>query len=890
MSGAEGTSRFARLRARRFALLLAAVVLAGAALRVYQLRDLPAGLFCDEAALGYNAWAISHFGIDENGVRFPLFVWSFGGYKNPVYVYGAMLPIGVLGLDEFSLRLTSALFGTGTIIGLFFLGRAVIGPWAGIWAAALLAICPWHLHFSRIAFELISFPFLFVIGLVFLIRFTQGRRTLPLAFFFLGGCLYAYAVAKLFVPLFLIGFGLLYLPTVWRRWREWLIAVPVLLLTVAPVVQFDLAHQRGSRYFENTSILRADAPPEELARQFGKNYAEFFSPDFLLERGDRIVRHAVRGHGELYRFFVPLLALGGVVLLFRRDRAGLLILWWLALYPAGASLMNEIPSASRGFIGAAAFCLVAGVGIAAALRVLGWIGHWRPLALALQLAGVAALGWVAHPEVSRYLHLYFVEYPKYSAPTYGGFQYGYREAVQYMESQRANYDLLMMTATEVNQPYIFALFYARMDPREFRRTLYPGYLILDPAEYRRYSVDQRVLYAMRESDLTYFSDYDVHKTIVAPGGQVEFVIAEARKRKLFITNWLALGLFDNRGGAGVHRDFIDIAEISRRRYEGKYGETYWRPMSPQFIRVDFNAFFATQDREHPMNPEEVCAYALATADVPAARAAVLEIGGSGDLGVAWLNGRSLTPVPQRFGPDTKRRPIELRSGLNALLIKSCEGVGSWYFTARVTDPDGKDVPDVVFRAEIPDAEQPLPPVPPPPAGDLQVVEGFREVLRFRHTQDTYPDYRGGTRSWWTYQRDNEAEVAWLTAPPPAKRPTVVAFTASMGEQAGDSELWVNGQYVLSFDTGVDYTTRHWERGAYRLIFSGKQIIAGNSGIFVLVVPPEAVTPGTPLELRVIPARGDGNAWFMIKDYADTAAVEHITPELVAEMQHPTWEE
>ncbi|MGH9317238.1 MAG: glycosyltransferase family 39 protein, partial [Thermoanaerobaculia bacterium] len=137
-------------------LSLLLILLTAGVLRIVSLRDLPAGLFCDEAALGYNAWAILHHGVDENGVKLPLFLWSFTGYKNPVYLYTAMLPIGLLGLDEFSLRLTSAAFGIATVLALFLLGRALYGNKAGLAAAALLAICPWHIHFSRIAFEVIS--------------------------------------------------------------------------------------------------------------------------------------------------------------------------------------------------------------------------------------------------------------------------------------------------------------------------------------------------------------------------------------------------------------------------------------------------------------------------------------------------------------------------------------------------------------------------------------------------------------------------------------------------------------------------------------------------------------------------------------------------------------
>ena len=72
---------------------LLVVVLAAAYLRIHNLADLPAGLYCDEAAMGYNAYAIGTAGIDENGRPWPLFIWSFGGYKNPLYIYAAALPV-----------------------------------------------------------------------------------------------------------------------------------------------------------------------------------------------------------------------------------------------------------------------------------------------------------------------------------------------------------------------------------------------------------------------------------------------------------------------------------------------------------------------------------------------------------------------------------------------------------------------------------------------------------------------------------------------------------------------------------------------------------------------------------------------------------------------------
>ena len=874
-------------RAQMLALLV--VVALASVLRVYRLKDVPAGLFCDEADLGYNAYCLGTAGMDENGVRFPLFIWSFGvSYKNPVYIYTTALPVRLFGLDEFTTRLPAALYGVGTVIALFFLGRALFNPWVGLFAAILLAVCPWHLHFSRIAFELISFPFLFVTGLVFLVRYTQGRRTLAAGLFFCSSCIYAYAVAYLFVPLFLTGFGLLYLPTMVRRWRETILALLVLGATVSPAALFLYRHQQtGTQYFRNTTNLAETVNLREQGERLLHNYQEFFSRVFLFESGDPIVRHSVRGFGELLPVYAPFLLLGAVVCLFWRDRATKVVLWWLALYPLAPSLMTEIPSASRGIIGAPAFCLLAAIGLAAALKALAWIAHWRPLALAAQTAAIAVTAYFLVPQVTRYLQAYFVDYPKYSAPTYGGFQYGYRDAIHYMESQRSNYDLLMLTATDVNQPQVFPLFYNHVDPRDWLKRHDLGYLILDPSEYARYSVKQRVLYALRPSNLDMFTDYTVKKEIVAPGGQVEFVIAEVRARKHFLAHWLGLGLFDNEAKAGVARNFIDSQNLPRGPVAGAFGNVEWTRIAQQFVRVDLNVTYARSHPRYLGNPEWVCAYAVTTVRSETARTGFLELAGSDDSAQVWLNGQSLTTWPLLLGDDPKRRPIELNAGDNELLVKSCETIGSWYFSARVVDDKGVDLPGVTTAAEIPAT------VPGParsaPQELPQLVDGFGAIVRFKTDYHQYPDYRGaGAQAWSVAVRDQGTDLVWQSAPCPEQKPTVVAFHASTSDEQGDFDLYVNGTHALTFHVGPGSDMRSASQGDYALTFVPKAHVAGNSGIALLSVPAAQITPGQPIEIRVVPKSGDPAAWFMVQSYPDTIAIEQLTPEQASEAVHSPW--
>lgn len=864
---------------------LALVTLLAAGLRIYDVGDHPAGFYCDEAGLGYNAYTIANAGTDENGNRFPLFFWSFGvSYKNPAFIYAAAIPVKLFGNTEFAVRLTSALFGTGTVIGLFFVGRTLMGPWLGLFAAFFLAIVPWHLHFSRIAFELISFPFFFVWGLHFFIGFLKGRSTLPAAMFFFGLCFYAYAIANLFVPLFVIGATLLFLPTFLRRWGQSAIALVVLAATIAPIGNFyyERFGSTGSQYFRNTTHLQPDAPLGPQIERTWLHYQRFFSPEFLFERGDPIVRHAVPGFGELYPAFLPLLLLGIVVALAYPNRATKLIVWWLALYPLGASLMTEIPSATRAIIGVPAFCLLTAIGAVAILRALGWIGRWRPLALTLQSAAIGAGLYFLAPEVDAYLRAYFLDYPAQSAPGYGGFQYGYRESIQYMESRRDEYDVLMLTAVEVNQPQVFPQFYRGVAPGQPN-----GYLILNPAEFGRYSTDRRILAQVRPTDLDLFDDFEVHREIVAPDGHTEFVIAELRSRKNFVSQWLVLGLFENDSGTGIDRDHIDPADLRRDGYPGAFGPAYWRRISPQFVLVDLNQFFVRADPRHPGNPEHACAYAVVTVQSDTPQSAQLEISGTDDVARIWLNGRSLTPYPLRLGTPIQRRPIDLLAGNNQLLIKSCENVGGWAFRARLTDLEGKDLQGI--RA-IPEIHDTPPSAPSAYAADVQVVEGFGEVLEFGLRHERHEDYRGGTESWWVFVHDQQGEVSWRTAAPPAAQSTVFAFAGTRSHERGQMELYVDGKYALRFDLGPDEGIQRWQRGPYELAFVSKQQIAGNSGIFLLRVPAEDVRAGIPVELRVQPAGGTPEAWFALKDYRDTIPHEGLTGELAAETLRAPWNE
>jgi len=387
----------------------------------------------------------------------------------------------------------------------------------------------------------------------------------------------------------------------------------------------------------------------------------------------------------------------------------------------------------------------------------------------------------------------------------------------------------------------------------------------------------------RQELMPFYRLTPVDPSCAAGAGQTPVALGAARQRR-YLTAWLGLGPFDNANGSGARRDFIDVSALSA--VPQSPGAPAWRRIESRDAFVDLDRFFtapATPDH----SPEWECGYTVTSIRSPSARAGYLELAGSGDALRVWLNGRELSPSPLAVGAEPLHRPIELRAGENALVVQSCEALGAWYFTARITDEQGADLPDLTAEAALPGAPIPLP--PPEPVPDVQVIEGFAGIGGAPHSQADYADYRGPVPSWWTYLDDRQPEVTWHSAPVPERKRTVLALTAAISLESGEVELSVDDHVVIRFPIGTQALGGMWETNGYQVAFVSKGLFEGNAGIVVVSIPAEAVTPGRPLELRVRVVSGASRAWFMVKGRPDTAAYEQLSPAVVQGLLHGVWQ-
>lgn len=504
--------------AKREALVLAAILLMAAGLRLVRLDVVPPGLYVDEVAMSVNARLLGTTGRSLKGDRFPLYVHeaTFERYGVPRIIYQpvfqyAMVPFASLfGCSPWTIRLPSVLFGLAGILGAYFLGRQLFEhSTLPLLAAASLAVSPWHHHFSRIGFEAISLLPFVCFGLGLVLRGLKGGRGLVGGAAVLAAGTYAYPTARLFVPLLMLGVAVLYYPRLRERWKEALVAVAVAAVVAAPNLVLILSDPNQQRMKDlliwSGSIdsepavqsLRGSGGAAEailsrrpllIAYVFGYNYLHLVSPVFLFLAGDTNPRHAFPGAGMLTISMLPLVATGLLTWIRGiRGREQRLLLWWFVLWPIPSSLTTESPHAIRALVALPLLDYAAAVGL------LELFQHGGPAALRAQRfawkSGLASvLLWFAllrgPYDLASYLWSYHRDYPALSAAAWNA---GQAQAFRLLRDQRREAEPLFISS-RVENAWLNALFHLgtehlrTLPPSEWREHPLPdGVQVVGPA-------------------------------------------------------------------------------------------------------------------------------------------------------------------------------------------------------------------------------------------------------------------------------------------------------------------------------------------------------------------------------------------------------------------------
>ncbi|PKO14132.1 hypothetical protein CVU37_14940 [candidate division BRC1 bacterium HGW-BRC1-1] len=341
------------------------LVAVGAALRMVRLDSLPPALFRDEAEKLMNGWSLLETGRDLSKHWMPLFIQVFGVTTSAIYQYCTVPFIWLFGVNEWSARLPAATVGTLTLAVNYAYMKRERGRDVAFWATAFLLISPWHITFSRWAQQGIFLPLALASGMLCWRQFLNGRRwALPAAAVCFGVGIYAYDVARVFFPLFMLVLVALYPRELWRRWRETLVAAVVFAVTISPVAMLMLNESAAAQArFNAISIFQPGASPGAVCSVFLHNYFSHLIPPFLLIFGDAELRH---GSGVGVVTIAEFISMGAwaYYAVKRRRREDAVWLAWFLLFPVAASLTREgVPHALRAIVAIPLIQNMAGVGL-----------------------------------------------------------------------------------------------------------------------------------------------------------------------------------------------------------------------------------------------------------------------------------------------------------------------------------------------------------------------------------------------------------------------------------------------------------------------------------------------------------------------------------------------
>ncbi len=440
-------------------------------LRFYNLAAIPPSLNWDEVAIGWNANTIFHTRRDEFGTYLPLTFKSFGDYKAPVLIYLTAPFVGLFGLEPWAVRLPSVLAGIATCLIMYFLAKEI--SWLlkiknnnlfALISMFLLAISPWHLLFSRPAFEPnLALMFIVIGSWLFLVSLRESRLWLLSGISFILS-LYTYHSPKLFLPIFLIGLSLIFkrelIKSIKGRPKLFAFYIILLISLAYPLIKVNF-NEGGSQRLSSTSIFYDDKQQlrdlsVSLLKDIGANYFAHLKPQFYLQRNSDNTRLSLKNYGLMPILQYAVMIVGFILLLRYQKNQGvqILLLWFLAGFIPAVIGKDVIPHNLRSLNGLPAVILISGFGFN---KVVSWAMTRRRLTYFLI---ICALVFIL--DYGRFIRDYFWQYPVYSAADW---QYGYQEVVRFAKTYEDQVDKIVISSA-YGQPHIFTYFYQQRDPME----------------------------------------------------------------------------------------------------------------------------------------------------------------------------------------------------------------------------------------------------------------------------------------------------------------------------------------------------------------------------------------------------------------------------------------
>ena len=446
-------------------------------LRIFQLSSLPISLVGDEIDVGYQAWSLGTTLKDYRGNFLPAMLHSLSEWRTPLLSYFLAPILRIVGPSVMAVRLPVAVMGVLNIYLIYVLFQKIApaDKKYGVIAAFFLAISPWHIFFSRAAFDS---TLLLNLYLGAIILWLDAKFYLALPLFILT--FYTYPIATIFTPLF-IGLGWLTHKTklfekkyLWVHIFSFILVLPFVinLINGSAVDRISGINIMSDPKIADGVILARTEPwvvgnkaevlfhnkLVSMVTTITTNYFQAFSSTFLFISGDPNFGHSTGVFGEFYIILAPLLVIGIYSVIKRlRDSKIRLLLFWLLLAPLPAALTQDGGThAIRLILLLPAMILVMTLAWADIFAVIGkyW---WHMLVVVGYFIGCGI-------SILFFWHTYSNHYRFQS---FKNWQYGYEQAFQLLDQHKVSGNIFINNSYEPS--LIRYLYFRKIAPINFQK-------------------------------------------------------------------------------------------------------------------------------------------------------------------------------------------------------------------------------------------------------------------------------------------------------------------------------------------------------------------------------------------------------------------------------------
>jgi hypothetical protein len=315
---------------------------------VWEFGTMPPGINVDEASIGIESYDLYKFGMDRNGVSYPIHLISWGSGQNALYAYILIPFVALNGLNAVSIRLPMLLSGILSLPLIYLAGRKLINEKFGLVAMFLMAVSPWHIVNSRWAVESNILPFIFLAGFTPLLFSNQKNHWFIFACIFFALSLYAYGTAYVGVPFFL----LLAIPVLMYvrqiTTKQAITGLIVFSVLALPIVLFVIINtfQLNAIHLGLVTIPRlpVQARYEAMAAVFGNSPLQAMSENIrvmlklLWTQEDAFPWNFVEPFGYFYKITFPIVLIGFLLTIPLRSNSEKKVERWLLLAWMTASI------------------------------------------------------------------------------------------------------------------------------------------------------------------------------------------------------------------------------------------------------------------------------------------------------------------------------------------------------------------------------------------------------------------------------------------------------------------------------------------------------------------------------------------------------------------------